>query len=164
MTLEFFDICRVLVFTTAFPSLPSSSYVKKHWNRAYKRLLICEKVAREARKQGVNIPLAAAVAARETRFSNSTSTKGAKGPLGVIAKYHCPKGPIKNCNYIRAGVKALKTYLKLNEHDLCPTLAQYNRGNKGVCKEGRSEYSYAQDVLELYERACAEAPSLCAEC
>jgi soluble lytic murein transglycosylase-like protein len=164
MTLQFFDICRLLVLTSSFPASPSSSYLKKHWNKAYDRIVVCEKVAREAQKQGVNTVLAISVAARETRFTSTASKKGAQGPMGVIPKYHCPKGSAKGCDFIKAGVSALKKFMMKNGNDLCPAVAQYNRGNTGICKEGRSEFEYAQDVLDYYQRACAEAPSLCAEC
>lgn len=164
MTLQFFDICRLLVLTSSFPATPSSSYLKKHWNQAYQRIVICEKVAKEAQKQNLNVALAISVAARETRFTYSKSNKGAQGPLNILPKYHCPNGSSKNCDLIKEGVATLKKYMQLNENNICKALAQYNRGNDGKCKEGRSEYEYAQDVLNYYERACSEAPYLCAEC
>lgn len=159
---KFFVPCHFLVNSVLFPPMPSTGYVKKHWNRALKAVLVCEQVAQEAVKQGVDPLLAISVAARETRFRDVTSTKGARGPLGVIPKYHCDNP--KKCNYTKAGVSALKKYLELNKGDTCTALAQYNRGNEGKCASGRSEASYASDVLNYYELTCLVAQDLCSEC
>lgn len=165
MTLQFFDICHLLVLASSFPTAPSSSYVKKHWSRAYERILVCEKVAREARHQGVDIALAVAVAAKETRFTYKTSPKGAQGPMGVLPKYHCPNKTAKGCDLIKAGVSALDKFLRHSQGNTCQALAHYNAGYNGRCEEGRPEYDfYALEVLEYYDTACAKAPDLCASC
>ena len=162
MILKFFDVCQAIVFTATFPTAPSEGYARKHWNNARKAISVCERVAREAQRQHVDPLLAISVAARETRFKDVISSKGARGPLGVIPKYHCPKKG--KCDYTKAGISALKKYLDLNGGEVCAALAQYNRGNSGVCEPGRSEFEYAQDVISNYERVCSIAPYLCTNC
>jgi len=159
---KFFVPCHFLVSHVLFPAAPSTGYLKKHWNKAREAVNICEKVAQEAQRQQVDPLLAISVAARETRFRNLTSKKGAQGPLGVIPKYHCDNP--KKCDYIKAGVGALKKYLDINKNNYCSTLAQYNRGNNGKCEPGRSEMNYAGDVLHYYELICPLVPELCSEC
>ena len=104
--------------------------------------------AKEAQRQEVDPALAIAVAYHETRFENITSHKGAQGPLGVLPQYHCPKKG--KCDYTKAGILALKKFLNINHQKKCTALAQYNRGLKGKCKQGRSEHKYAQAVLDTF--------------
>ena len=124
----------------------SPSYNNKIIKRVLPKAHICERIYSEAKKQNVDPLLAISVAWHESRFKNVTSGKGAKGPMGVIPKYHCPKKG--KCDYVKAGVSALKKFLG---DDLCTSLAQYNRGLKGQCKKGRSEYGYAKKVLKMYD-------------
>lgn len=124
----------------------SPSYNQKIMKRVLPKMEICSQIYIEAEKQGVDPLLAISVGWHESRFKNVTSGKGAKGPMGVIPKYHCPKKG--ECDYIEAGVSALKKFLG---DDLCKSLAMYNRGLKGMCKKGRSEYGYAKRVLKMYD-------------
>jgi len=123
----------------------SPSYNQKIIKRVLPKMKICTQIYTEAEKQDVDPLLAISVGWHESRFKNVTSGKGAKGPMGVIPKYHCPKKG--KCNYVKAGVSALKKFLG---DDLCTSLAKYNRGLKGQCKKGRSEYGYAKKVIRTY--------------
>ena len=123
----------------------SPSYNKKIIRTVLPKMEICTHVYKEATRQDVDPLIAISVAWHETRFQNLTSEAGAKGPMGVIPKYHCPKKG--KCDYIKAGVSALKKFLG---DDLCTSLAKYNRGLKGQCKKGRSEYGYAKKVIRTY--------------
>ena len=141
----------------------SSSYQKKLVKSLPNRIKVCKQVAKEAKKQSIDPVLAVSVAYHETRFENLTSSKGAKGPLGVIPKYHCPKKG--KCDYTKAGITALKKFLKLNNYKKCKALAQYNRGLKGKCVQGRSEYKYAHAVIDTFneiiffnQEACFDKP------
>lgn len=144
------EICWILLFNLFGnnPDQLSQGYTKKIINNIYPKLQTCTQVYKEAEKQYVDPLLAISVAYHESRFKNVSSNKGAKGPLGVIPKYHCPKN--KKCNYIEAGISALKKFLELNQYDQCKTLAQYNRGLNGKCLPGRPEYKYAQNIINLY--------------
>lgn len=139
------EICW-LAMSYIFSPNAATSYQKKISRSITQRFHICKHVAKEAKKQNVSPYLAVAVAYRETRFSNITSPKGAKGPLGVIPKYHCTTVP---CDYIKAGVHALKKFTKLNPDDLCTALAQYNAGFKGTCADERIGADYAESVIDM---------------
>ena len=124
----------------------SISYQKKISASIPQRMKVCRQVAHTAHTLNVDPTLAISIAFHETRFQSITSFKGAKGPLGVLPQYHCPKSG--KCDYIKAGILALKKFLKINKGRLCKSLAQYNRGLKGQCKYGRPEYLYAQKVID----------------
>jgi soluble lytic murein transglycosylase-like protein len=161
--MEFFTPCWIalgMIFTTA----PSSSYVNKVSRTFAQRLQVCNAVAVEARKQHVDIALAIAVSLTETGFTNTPSEKGARGPLGVIPAYHCPKKSKGECDYIKAGVTALRKFLERNDLNYCNALAEYNRGvEQGRCEKGRSEYKYAQYVLRRHSELC-DLTDLCVGC
>lgn len=159
--MEFFAPCWVAL-GLMFPQDPSVSYVHKQSKTFAQRLKTCNRVATEAVKHNVDPALAIAVAYSESRFSKPTSDKGAKGPLGVIPGYHCPKSKEK-CDYLQAGILALKKFLELNDMDYCKSLAQYNRGLEGECKEGRSEHGYAQYILDVYDTIC-NGSDICKGC
>ena len=79
-----------------------------------------------------------------------------------MPQYHCPK--TGKCDYTEAGISALKLVIDMHPDNLCQALAVYNRGPAhGLCKEGRSEYNYAQVVLSLYEELCAKT-DFCESC
>ena len=138
------EICWIVMLNILAPNA-SKSYQSKIARSIPSRMKICKDVAQQAIKQDVDPLLAISVAYHESRFQNLTSVKGAKGPLGVIPLYHCPS--ISKCNYTQAGITALKKFTDLHKKNTCKALAQYNRGLKGQCKKGRSEYNYAQSVL-----------------
>lgn len=141
------NICWIVMMNIMSPDA-SISYQNKISKSIPNRMAICKQVAKEAKRQSVDPLLAIVVAYNETRFENLTSSKGAQGPLGVLPQYHCPKEG--KCDYIKAGIGALKKFLDLNNQKKCKALAQYNRGLKGKCKRGRSEYAYAQHILDIY--------------
>lgn len=161
--MEFFIPCWIALGHIFSPQ-PSISYVKKQSKTFTKRIAVCNNVGMEAQKQGVDPILAISVSFHETRFTYAKSAKGAKGPMGVIPYYHCPKKGKGNCDLVKAGVGALGKFLALNDFDYCQALAQYNRGNEeGKCEKGRSEYFYAQAVLSLYDEICMHLGS-CETC
>jgi hypothetical protein len=139
------ELCWIAMSFIFSPNA-SITYQKKISRSLPQRYQICREVAKEAQKQKVNPILAISVAYHETRFSNITSNKGAKGPLGVIPKYHCQEQP---CNYTKAGVHALKKYLKRNDN-LCDSLAQYNYNLDATCAEQNPATLYANKVINTY--------------
>lgn len=152
--MEFFIPCWVAL-SNMFSSHPSESYMNALIDSVPKRIYICNEVALAAKKRNMDPVLAIAISYTETKFTFIESGRGAKGPLGVIPKYHCTNKDIENCDLIDAGLNAIEKVLDLADDDLCQSLALYNRGMKGRCKKGRSEYSYAQYVLDIYEQICA---------
>jgi len=141
------NLCWIIMLNILSPNA-STSYQNKIAKSLPSRMKICTQVANEAIKQEIDPILAVSVAYHESRFENPTSSKGAKGPLGVLPQYHCPSSG--KCDYTKAGISALKKWLEINKYKKCNTLVQYNRGYNGKCKKGRSEYYYAQRVLDTY--------------
>jgi hypothetical protein len=152
--MTYFKLCW-FALQMMLPENPSPHYLKTFLKSSHQRLMICEQVAQAADTGDVCPALAVAIAYRETRFTNATSSKGARGPLGVIPKYipkHICNNPKRNCDYTKAGVAALNYWLLQNNDILCDSLAQYNAGNKGSCKAGSIGSSYASDVLSIYQK------------
>lgn len=158
--MEFFVPCWIIL-SQLFSQPPAESYFKKQFPKMEKRVILCNRIGIEARKQSVDPILAISVAMLESGFTNPTSSKGAKGPLGAIPVYHCPKKG--KCDYTKAGVRALKKFLERNPNDRCKALAQYNKGLDGNCKSNTSEHKYAKYVLHLYDLVC-EATDMCENC
>ena len=149
-----FNLCWFLMVHLfgAQPHHTSKSFQKRIIHAIPQKMNVCMRVANKAIELGVDPVLAVSVAYHETRLREGlTSHAGAKGALGVIPKYHCPK-PYKKCDLIKAGIIAIEKFLERNKYDLCSALAQYNRGLKGKCKKGRSEYNYAQAVLKTMKK------------
>lgn len=99
------DLCLIVVMTI-YPRLspPQISEFRESLN-------VCEEVAEASLKAGVNEQLALAVAVEETRLRHLHNKKsGARGPLQALPKYWCPKKG--KCDYVEAGVDALKYYLE----------------------------------------------------
>ena len=159
--MEFFFPCWIAL-SSIFAQAPSKSYFNKVSRTFADRMEICNNVAIAAAKRSHDPVLFIAISVTETGFTHTKSEKGARGPLNVV-KYHCPKKG--KCDYINAGIDAFekaKNYVKSD--DLCQTLAVYNRGiEKGKCKEGRSEYNYAQYILNMYDKICAVS-DFCERC
>ena len=124
----------------------SISYQKKISKSIPKRMRVCTLIAKEAQKHNVNPILAVALAYHESRFSSPISKAGAKGPLGVITKYHCQNEP---CNLIKAGIHALKKYTK-RTNNTCDAIAQYNSNLDAHCQQNNPATKYAHSVLNLY--------------
>ena len=82
------DLCWIAMSYIFSPDA-SISYQKKISKSIPKRMRVCTHIAKEAQRQNVNHILAVALAYHESRFSYPISKAGAKGPLGVITKYHC---------------------------------------------------------------------------
>jgi len=142
------NLCWIILFHMFQPdaSISYQRNVVKHFPDTFK---LCRQVVAEAKRQGVDPALAVAIAYHETRISYIQSDKGAQGPLGVIPKYHCPKQGA--CDLVKAGVSAIVKWQAARK-DTCAMLAGYNRGFKGKCEEGRSEYIYAKAVMNTVNK------------
>ena len=163
--MEFFIPCWVIM-SNMFSGLeePSAALVSKFTSDVQSRLAICEQVAQAARRRNVDPILAISIAFAESKFTDIVSKKKARGPLGVMPKYHCKgENALPSCDYIEAGIQAIETVLSLSNFDYCSALALYNRGISGKCEQGRSEYNYAQSVLDLYTQVCNFTDS-CHDC
>jgi soluble lytic murein transglycosylase-like protein len=98
----------------------------------------CEAVAAEARRQGVPVALAVAVAGIESRWNAAAvGSRGEAGPLQVIPRYW-PGEPIE------AGVRALGGLVA--KYGLTRGLCVYNAGNAG---RRLKTCAYASRVMRL---------------
>ena len=159
--MDYFAPCWIAL-QFIFSQPPSKSYFNKVSKSFADRMLICSQVGVAAAKRDHDPILFIAIALNETGFTNTPSDKGAKGPLGVVPAYHCPK--TGKCDYINAGIDAYDKAEKFTKStDLCKNLAVYNRGPEGLCKAGRPEYGYAQVVIRRYEEICEKSDS-CTPC
>ena len=116
--MEFFKPCWIaLVFMFGPDPAPSKTYLHKVSRTIAERVFICNRIAIESRKKGVDPILALSVGMRESGFTYVTSKKGAQGPLGVLPRYHCKQGA-HNCDLVKAGVSALsKLTVGLDHHN-----------------------------------------------
>lgn len=151
MSPETFFICWSFLaqFFGPDPDQLSASMRRRVAKQIPRKLEICTQIVNQAHNMSIDPLLTLSVAYHESRLRDLVSPKGARGPLQVIPKYWCSSR--KKCNYVKAGVKALATFIDLNPNNLCKALAQYNRGFTGRCSKGRSEYYYAKRVLKMYE-------------
>lgn len=121
------------------------------------RLSTCVLVAEAAIEQDVPVYIAVAVAERESGFvTGLTSKAGARGPLQIIPRYHCPnpegehkpherRGVLKGCDLVKDGIRALKWFWQdYGGGDWKIALCHYNSGEKCVSKARQ----YAHGVLK----------------
>jgi hypothetical protein len=83
------------------------------------KVVVCLEVARAAEDLELPVSLVVSVAYEESKFERDlTSKAGARGPLQIIPRYHCPgpegehkpherQGTLEGCDLVRDGVKAL---------------------------------------------------------
>lgn len=141
------DACWIILSYIFSPDA-SISYQKRISKSLPQRYKICRQVAQAAKNANFDPIIAISVAYHETRFTHKESDKGAQGPLGVLRKYHCPKQG--KCDLIKAGIRALIKFHKLNPDNQCNALAQYNGGLDMTCEEPSRSSFYAQRVLDTY--------------
>ena len=90
----------------------------------------CLEVAQGAYLEGIPADLAVALAFTESRFNpEASSSRGARGPLQVLPKFHCPDGRLQGCDLVAAGLSALKRYRKRYKR-WRDVLCHWNSGNR----------------------------------
>lgn len=135
-------ICYLFILTL-FSFDQSISYQKKVTKSFEDRLKTCTLVLTESRNQGVDSLLALSIAWQETKFtSNAVSPSGNHfGAMQVVPSLWCEHRTKKNCDLIKAGVFALRTYLEINDFDEFKAVSGYAGGGKGAD-------DYAKKVLK----------------
>ena len=121
-----------------------------------KRQSVCEDVMEEADRQGVEPLLAVAVAWRESALTrNAKSSAGAVGPMQVIPRFWCKSKP---CDYIEAGVRALKYYTGRYgvQRGLCAYLTgkPCEYGGHTVSAYRSAVIMKASEFADLWSRVC----------
>jgi len=133
-----------------------SIHIPLHHSTAMEQMGICLSLVTESQSAGVAPSITTALAWHETRLrANLTSSKGAKGPLQVIPRFWCKSDP---CDYVRAGLRALKHYLgkePTEKRAIC-------RYNAGTCIPKAWEFAESVAALAGKVRAIVreqEAPT-----
>jgi len=120
-------------------------------NTDAERFGTCLRVGIEAHAQGVDVPLALAVAWRESRFdAGAVSSVGAVGPMQVVPRWWCPGGRRDGCDLVTAGVGALRALT--SRYGVRAGLARYNGGNR----PSRAAWAYSEQVQRLALRIGGE--------
>lgn len=146
------DVCMFLV--GMLPNGGSLTYNKNYARRAVPRVQACLELADTAKKEGADVHLVLALAARESGFvTGLTSRAGAVSVMGIIPKY-CRTASGKKCRTAEDNRQHGIRYITqlTQQYDTCTALAKYNAGNAGAC-EGVGG-AYAEDVIETYEKLC----------
>mgnify|MGYP003151979955 FL=1 len=124
------------------------------------KAVVCLEVARTAEDLELPVALVVSVAYEESKFTKDlTSKAGARGPLQIIPRYHCPtpegehkpherRGTLQGCDLVRDGVKALAWFWGRYDHDWAQALAHYNSGEKVYA----SSRAYARRVQRRARR------------
>jgi soluble lytic murein transglycosylase-like protein len=90
----------------------------------------CLEVAQGAYLEGIPADLAVALSFTESRFNpEARSSRGARGPLQILPKFHCPDGRLQGCDLVAAGLSALKRYRKRYKR-WRDVLCHWNSGNR----------------------------------
>ena len=124
------------------------------------RAAVCMEVGKVAEDLELPVALVVSVALEESRFVRDLKSKaGARGPMQIIPRYHCPDpmgrhrphkraGVIAGCDLILDGVKALRWFWATYEHDWGLALAHYNSGEKIYA----SSRAYARRIMRRADR------------
>jgi len=121
------------------------------------RAAVCLEVGRAADELELPVEIAVSVALEESRFMRELKSKaGARGPLQIIPRYHCPnpegahkpherRGRLAGCDLVIDGVKALRWFwIEYGEGDWSRGLAHYNSGEKVY----PSSRAYARRIMK----------------
>ena len=130
----------VLICTTLL-----SIHIPLQHRTAMEQMSTCLSVVAESQTVAIDPVLSASLAWHETRLHPGlTSRAGAKGPLQVLPRFWCKAKP---CDYIKAGLKALRYYLS-KERTERKAICRYNAG---TCKP--KSWAWAGKVMRLTKRA-----------
>ena len=92
------------------------------------RFTTCVEVGIGAIAEGLHPSLVVALSYTESRFNRrAVSHAGARGPLQILPKYHCPERRLRGCNLIKAGIGAIIRYRNRYGSDW---LCHWNSGNR----------------------------------
>ena len=135
-------ICYLFILTL-FSFDQSISYQKKLTKSFEDRLKTCNLIVTESKSQDVDPLLALSIAWQETKFtSNAVSPSGKHfGAMQVLPSLWCENKTKKNCDLIKAGVFALRTYLEINDFDEFKAVS-------GYAGKGKGANDYAKKVLK----------------
>ena len=101
---------------------------------------VCQRVADEAELAGLDPHYVIALAYTESRFNpEARSSAGARGPIQILPKFHCPQGRAAGCDFVRAGVAHLVRLFDKYDGQWDLVLCHWNGGN--VCGKGARRFA-----------------------
>lgn len=113
------------------------------WNVASpvdRSFAVCQAVADEAELAGLDPHYVLALAYTESRFNPHAKSKaGARGPVQILPKYHCPRGRLRGCDLIREGIRHLAHLVDKYDAAWDLVLCHWNGGN--VCGAGSRRFA-----------------------
>lgn len=115
-------------------------------------------IVAEARRQGVPVELALAIAQQESGFNNIAVSKPNKdgsrdhGVMQLNDKYHKLKNVYDPVENIRYGIGMIKNGLARNNGNIRKTLSDYNAGPNAVGEGRRKGDAYALKVMTIANR------------
>ena len=99
---------------------------------------VCVSVAEAARRHGVPVELAVALAYTASRFNPEVvSSAGAVGPLQILPWFHCPSKRRRGCDLVEYGVRAIVRHRtryggSRGAPDWSRVLCHWSTGNKCI--------------------------------
>lgn len=136
-------LCYLFILSL-FSHDQSVAYSKKLGASFQDRLETCRLVVKEAKDQAVDPILAVSIAFQESKFTKNAVAFDGKGfgAMQATPRLWCEKKKIENCDLIKAGVKALRTYLELHDWD------EY-KAIKAYAGKGKKAHEYALRIMRI---------------
>lgn len=136
-------LCYLFILSL-FTQDQSVAYSKKLGATFQDRLSTCRLVVKEANEQAVDPILAVSIAFQESKFTKNAIAFDGKGfgAMQATPRLWCEKKKIENCDLIKAGVKALRTYLELYDWD------EY-KAVKAYAGKGKKAHEYSLRILRI---------------
>jgi hypothetical protein len=136
-------LCYLFILSL-FTQDQSVAYSKKLGATFQDRLSTCKLVVKEANEQAVDPILAVSIAFQESKFTKNAIAFDGKGfgAMQATPRLWCEKKKIENCDLIKAGVKALRTYLELYDWD------EY-KAVKAYAGKGKKAHEYSLRILRI---------------
>jgi len=136
-------LCYLFILSL-FTQDQSVAYSKKLGATFQDRLSTCKLVVKEANAQAVDPILAVSIAFQESKFTKNAIAFDGKGfgAMQATPRLWCEKKKIENCDLIKAGVKALRTYLEIHDWD------EY-KAIKAYAGKGKKAHEYSLRILRI---------------
>lgn len=136
-------LCYIMILSL-FTHDQSIDYSKKLSKTFQNRLKTCKMVAQEAKNQAIDPVLAVSIAFNESKFTQDAIAFDNKGfgPMQATPRLWCENKKLENCDLIKAGVTALRTYLEIHDGDEFKAVKAY-------AGKGEKAHKYARRILRI---------------
>ena len=136
-------LCYLFILSL-FTQDQSVAYSKKLGATFQDRLSTCRLVVKEANEQAVDPILAVSIAFQESKFTKNAIAFDGKGfgAMQATPRLWCENKKLENCDLIKAGVTALRTYLEIHDGDEFQAVKAY-------AGKGEKAHKYARRILRI---------------